>query len=138
MRDRIRKTAMPYKLGFAFAIFFAGFCTCQEIKPDAAQASPVQTAVTQTAAVISGTVLQADTRSPLKNVQVTAARGAKAEDAEEGEDSSSVDRKFSTKTDEKGHFEFADLLPGTYYITASHVGMVMKGSRAREGMLVTL
>ena len=129
---------MPYKLGFAVAIFFAALCTCQEIKPDAAQTGPAQAATPQTAAVISGTVLQADMRSPLKNVQVTAIRGAKSEDEEEAEVSSSVDRKFSTKTDEKGHFEFADLLPGTYNVTASHVGMVMKGAHAREAMLVTL
>jgi len=129
---------MPYKLGFAFAIFFAACCTCQEIKPDTAQADPAQTAAAQSVAVISGTVLQADTHVPLKNVQVAAIRGAKAEDAEEVEDGSAPDRKFSTKTDEKGHFEFADLLPGTYYVRASHVGMVMKSAHAREGMLVTL
>jgi protocatechuate 3,4-dioxygenase beta subunit len=129
---------MPYKLGFAFAIFFAACCTCEEIKPDTAQADPAQTAAAQSVAVISGTVLQADTHVPLKNVQVAAIRGTKPEEAEEIEDGSAADRKFSTKTDEKGHFEFADLLPGTYYVRASHVGMVMKSAHAREGMLVTL
>jgi hypothetical protein len=62
---------MPYKLGFAFAIFFAAFCTCQEIKPDAAQTGPSQTAAAPTSAIapiaaISGTVLQSDTRIPFK------------------------------------------------------------------------
>jgi hypothetical protein len=129
---------MPYKLGFAFAIFFAAVCACQEIKPDAAQPGPAQTAAAQTSAVISGTVVQADTHLPLKNVQVAAMRGAKPEEAEEVEDGSAEDRKFSTKTDEKGHFEFADLVPGTYHVSASHVGMVMKSAHAGEGMLVTL
>ncbi|HEX3154508.1 MAG TPA: carboxypeptidase-like regulatory domain-containing protein, partial [Candidatus Angelobacter sp.] len=129
---------MPYKLGLTFAIFFAAVCTCQEVKPDAAQTGPAQTATSQTAAGISGTVLQADMRTPLKNVQVTATRGAKPEKSDELEDGSAADRKFSTETDEKGHFEFADLVPGTYYVNAAHVGMVMKGARAREGMVLTL
>lgn len=128
---------MPFKMGFAFAIFFAAVCTCQEIKPGA-QTSPAQTVATQTAVGISGTVLQADMQSPLKNVQVAATRGARPEDSDESEDDSAADRKFSTKTDEKGHFGFADLLPGTYYIRASHAGMVMKSPLGREGMLVTL
>ncbi len=129
---------MPYKLGLTFAIFFAAVCTCQEIKPDAAQAGPAQTVTTQTAAGISGTILQSDMRTPLKNAQVTASRGTKPEESDELEEGSAADRKFSTKTDEKGHFEFADLVPGTYYVSAAHVGMVMKGSRAREGMVLTL
>ncbi|HEY2168339.1 MAG TPA: carboxypeptidase-like regulatory domain-containing protein [Candidatus Angelobacter sp.] len=129
---------MPYRLGFAFAIFFTAFCTCQEIKPGAAQADPAQTVSPQTAAVISGTVLQSDMRSPLKNAQVTATRGARPENFDEVEGGSAENRKFSTKTDEKGHFEFADLLPGTYYVRASHVGMVMKSALGREGILVTL
>ena len=129
---------MPYKLGFAFAIFFAAVCTCQEIKPDAVQAGPAQTVTTQTAAEISGTVLQSDMRTPLKNAQVTASRGTKPEESNELEEGSAADRRFSTKTDEKGHFEFADLVPGTYYVSAAHVGMVMKGSRAKEGMVLTL
>ena len=134
---------MPYKLGFAFAIFFAAFCTCQEIKPDTAQTGPAQTAAAPTSAIppiaaISGTVLQSDPRIPLKNAQVAATRAARPQEAEEVEDGSAPDRKFSTKTDEKGHFQFTDLLPGTYYVRASHVGMVMKSAHAREGMLVTL
>jgi protocatechuate 3,4-dioxygenase beta subunit len=129
---------MPYKLGFTFAVFFAAFCTCQEIKLDAAQTGPAQSVTPQTAAVISGIVLQENTRIPLKNVQVAATRGPGPKDSDEVEDGPSADRKFSTKTDDKGHFEFADLQPGTYYVHASHVGMVMKGARAREGMLVTL
>jgi hypothetical protein len=129
---------MRYKLGFIFAIFFAAFCTCQEIKPAAAQTDPAQTVTTQSAVEISGTVLQSDMQSPLKNVQVSATRGARPEASDESEDGSAADRKFSTKTDEKGHFEFADLLPGTYYVRASHVGMVMKSPLGREGMLVTL
>jgi hypothetical protein len=129
---------MRYKLGFIFAIFFAAFCTCQEIKPAAAQTGPAQTVTTQSAVEISGTVLQSDMQSPLKNVQVSATRGARPEASDESEDGSAADRKFSTKTDEKGHFEFADLLPGTYYVRASHVGMVMKSPLGREGMLVTL
>lgn len=71
---------MLYKLGFTFTIFFAA-CTCQEINPDAAQ-----TSAAQTAAVISGTVLQADLRTPLKNAQVTATRGARPEHSDEVED----------------------------------------------------
>ena len=129
---------MRYKLGFIFAIFFAAFCTCQENKPAAAQTGPAQTVTTQSAVEISGTVLQSDMQSPLKNVQVSATRGARPEASDESEDGSAADRKFSTKTDEKGHFEFADLLPGTYYVRASHVGMVMKSPLGREGMLVTL
>ena len=134
---------MPYKLGFVFAILFAAFCTCQEIKPDTAQTGPAQTAAAQTSAIppiaaISGTVLQSDPRIPLKNAQVAATRAARPQEAEEVEDGSAPDRKFSTKTDEKGHFQFTDLLPGTYYVRASHVGMVMKSAHAREGMLVTL
>ncbi|HEY4679433.1 MAG TPA: carboxypeptidase-like regulatory domain-containing protein, partial [Candidatus Angelobacter sp.] len=74
----------------------------------------------------------------MKNVQVAAIRGAKADEPDGVEDDSAADRKFSTKTDEKGHFEFTDLLPGTYHVHASHVGMVMKSAHAREGMLVTV
>ena len=82
---------MLYKLGFTFTIFFAA-CTCQEINPDAAQ-----TSAAQTAAVISGTVLQADLRTPWKNAQVTATRGARPEHSDEVEDGSAAERKFSTK-----------------------------------------
>jgi hypothetical protein len=90
-----------------------------EIKSDAAQTGPAQTVTTQTAIGITGALLQADMHSPLKNVQVTATRGVRPEDSDESEDGSAADRKFSTKTDEKSHFEFADLLPGTYYVRAS-------------------
>jgi hypothetical protein len=129
---------MPYKLGFAFAIFFAAFCTCQEIKPDTAQTAAAQAGAAQTSSAISGIVLQADTRIPLKNVQVTLIRGTKPEASDEAEYGSAGDQQFSAKTDDKGHFEIADLIPGTYYVRASHVGMVMKSAHAREGILVTL
>jgi hypothetical protein len=68
-----------------------------EIKSDAAQTGPAQTVTTQTAIGITGAVLQADMHSPLKNVQVTATRGARPENSDESEDGSAADRNSAQR-----------------------------------------
>jgi protocatechuate 3,4-dioxygenase beta subunit len=100
------------------------------------------TAPTATKATsISGTVTRADTHLPLKNVQVTImGRGEGTSDAADAGDEveSSPGYQSSTNTDEKGHFEFADLAPGTYYLRAAHTGMVMKGTQPGNAQLIRL
>ena len=90
---------------------------------------------------ISGTVTRADTHLPLKNVQVTImGRGEGTSDAADAGDEveSSPGYQSSTNTDEKGHFEFADLAPGAYYLRAAHTGMVMKGTQSGNTQLIRL
>ncbi|HEX3093191.1 MAG TPA: carboxypeptidase-like regulatory domain-containing protein [Candidatus Angelobacter sp.] len=118
---------MPWKSGFICAILFSAFCFCQETKPDA-QA--------HTTASISGTVIQADTHLPLKNVQITIAPNM-AEASDTDADSSS-DRQITAKTDEKGRFEISGLAPGSYSVQAAHAGMSLKGHSWQQGMLITL
>jgi len=120
---------MPWKLQFMIAVLLAAVSVSQQNQKEA----PARTAAT-----LSGTVIQADTRLPLKNVQIVAMRSAKPGEFDDVEDASAPDRQFSAKTDEKGHFDFANLPFGTYYVKASHAGMVMKGTHGRDGMLVTL
>jgi protocatechuate 3,4-dioxygenase beta subunit len=74
-------------------------------------------------------------------VQVTIiGRGEGTSDAADAGDEveSSPGYQSSTNTDEKGHFEFADLAPGTYYLRAAHTGMVMKGTQSRSTQLIRL
>jgi hypothetical protein len=90
-------------------------------------------------AAISGIVTRADTHLPVKNVQVTVM--GRAEGAPDSTDPSEVASQVyqsNANSDDKGHFEFADLAPGIYYVHATHTGMVMKGAEARNSMLVKL
>jgi hypothetical protein len=120
---------MPWKLLISFAIFFAAVSIGQEAKTGASA---------QTRASLSGTVTQAETHLPLRNVQVVIIRGLQESDASGLETAASSDRQFSANTNEKGHFEFADLVPGTYYVVASRVGMVLKGPHSRQRIVVNL
>jgi protocatechuate 3,4-dioxygenase beta subunit len=91
------------------------------------------------AASISGTVTRADTHLPLKNAQVTImGRGESASEAGDVDDESFQGYQSSTNTDEKGHFEFADLAAGTYFLRAAHTGMVMKGPQSGGTQLIRL
>jgi protocatechuate 3,4-dioxygenase beta subunit len=83
---------------------------------------------------VSGTVTRADTHLPLKNVQVTIVNGRAP--ALEELDSTSF-RASSVKTNDKGNFEFANLPPGSYYIRATHAGMIQKSTHP-SGILVNL
>jgi hypothetical protein len=123
---------MQWKLKACFVIVCCVLSNAQEKASDSH--------VAKTAA-ISGTVTSSDTHLPLKNVQIAAFRGAKpgaSADSDEVEDESAADRQFSTKTDEKGNFELPSLAPGTYYVKAAYPGMVMKGGRSAERMLLNL
>jgi uncharacterized GH25 family protein len=120
---------MPWKSGFIFAILFSSFCFCQETKPQAeAQA--------RTTASISGTVIQADTQLPLKNVQITISPNTP--EASDGDAESSSDRQITAKTDEKGRFEITGLAPGLYSVQVTHAGMSLKGHHLEQAMLLTL
>ena len=91
------------------------------------------------AASISGTVTRADTHLPLKNAQVTImGRGESASEAGDVDDESFQGYQSSTNTDEKGHFEFADLAAGTYFLRTAHTGMVMKGPQSGGTQLIRL
>jgi uncharacterized GH25 family protein len=120
---------MPWKRGFIFAILFSfsASCSCQETKPEA-QARAI--------ASLSGTVVQADTHLPLKNVQVTIA--PTTPDPSDSEIGSPADRQITAKTDEKGRFEITGLAPGPYNVQASRAGMSLKSHASQQGMLVTL
>ena len=122
---------MHWKFRVAFALLCSVLCAGQEKKIDAHEPD---------VAAISGTVARADTHLPLKNVQLTimgravgASASADAEELESGQVYQS-----SANTDDKGHFEIANLPPGIYYVRAAHAGMVLKGAHLGEGMLVNL
>jgi hypothetical protein len=121
---------MHWKRTVAFLIFSCGLLTGQ-------QAAPV---IVQTkTATISGTVTRADTHLPLKNAQVIVmGRAEGTPDSADGDESGSQTYQSSASTDEKGHFEFADLAPGIYYVRAAHTGMVMKGAEPLNSVLVKL
>ena len=119
---------MPWTRGLFFSILFSAVCLSQQAKTDS---DPQKTAS------ISGTVLQATTRAPLKNVEVAIVRNPSGESGEIGEESSSPP-ELTAKTDAKGHFEFSRLAPGPYYIRAAHAGMVLKSHHWQEGVLVNL
>jgi len=118
---------MPWKSGFICAILFSAFCFCQETKPEA-QA--------RTTASISGTVAQADTHLPLKNVLITIAPNTL--EASDGDADSSSDRQITAKTDEKGRFEITGLAPGSYNVFAVRAGMALKNRSREQSMLITL
>jgi hypothetical protein len=115
---------MLSKRGLIFIILFSAFCLSQETKPEA---------TAKNTASISGTVSQADTHVPIRNVQLNFWLPA-----EDDEAAPSSDRQFVTKTDEKGHFEIRDLAPETYYIQATRAGMVLQESNWEPGRRVTL
>jgi protocatechuate 3,4-dioxygenase beta subunit len=116
---------MPWKRGLFFLILFSAVCLSQQAKTDSDS---------QKTASISGTVLQANTRAPLKNIDVSIFRT----DAAEPEDAETSTSAHTARTDEKGHFEFSRLAPGPYYIKTSHAGMALKSHHWQEGVLVTL
>ncbi len=112
---------MPWKRGLFFSILFSAVCLSQQAKTDSDS---------QKTASISGTVLQANTRSPLKNIEVSIFHNADQPAGMEDEVPSTS--SLTAKTDEKGHFEFARLAPGPYYIKTSHAGMALKGHHGRR------
>jgi hypothetical protein len=101
-----------------------------------AQEKATDSHATKTAA-ISGTVTSSDTHLPLKNVQVTimASRTPAVEEVEE--DGSNLFRAISVNSNDKGSFEFAALPPGSYYVRATHAGMILKGAHL-AGILVSV
>jgi protocatechuate 3,4-dioxygenase beta subunit len=117
---------MPWMRGLFFSILFSAVCLSQQVKTDSNS---------QKTASISGTVLQASTRAPLKNVEVALVHSP---DASENEDESSTAPESTAKTDDKGHFEFSKLAPGPYFVRASRAGMVLKSHQWQEGVLVNL
>jgi len=122
---------MRLKSTAAFVILCCVVSTGQEKAP----AAPMK------ATSISGTVTRADTHLPLKNVQVTImGRSEGSSDVADAGDEleSAQGYQSSVNTDEKGHFEFADVAPGTYYLRAAHTGMVMKGSQPGNAQLIRL
>ncbi len=120
---------MPCKFGFIFLILFSRLCFSQEIKPDVPAAGKTS---------LSGTVIQGDAHLPLKNVEVILVRGLEDTEPADVEPMPTPDRQFSAKSDEKGRFEFTDLLPGTYSLGAARTGMIMKGPRMRQRIVVHL
>lgn len=121
---------MQWKYFAALVVLFCSFCIGQEAAPAASQTKP------RTAA-ISGTVTRADTHLPLKNAQV-AVIGRPEGAPDSADDAGTQAYQSSANTDEKGHFEFADLAPGIYYVRATHTGMVLKGVEQLNGILVNL
>ena len=123
---------MPWKLGCILSILLSAVCLSQESKTG--------THAARTAS-ISGTVLQSTTQTPLKNVQVTALHNlndsSRSSSDEEEEDNSPVP-EAAGKTDEKGHFEFLHLPPGTYFLRATRPGMVLKSHHFQAGVVVQL
>lgn len=122
---------MRLKSTTAFAILCCVVSLSQEKVPSASAAK---------ATSISGTVTRADTHLPLKNAQVTIkGREEGGTESAEGEEIESAQGyQSTTSTDEKGHFEFADLAPSTYYLRAAHTGMVMKGAQSGNTQLIRL
>jgi protocatechuate 3,4-dioxygenase beta subunit len=118
---------MPWMRGLFFSILFSAVCLSQQTKTDSDS---------QKTASISGTVSQASTQAPLKNVEVSILHNL-AEQTAEGEDERSAP-ELTVKTDEKGHFEFSKLAPGPYFIRASRAGLMLKSHHWQEGVLVTL
>jgi protocatechuate 3,4-dioxygenase beta subunit len=122
---------MHWKSLAAFVILCCGLCVGQQTAPASPQAK------SKTAA-ISGTVTRADTHLPLKNVQVIVMGRPESAPASDGDDAGTQTYQSSANTDEKGHFEFADLAPGIYSVRAMHTGMVLKGAEQLNGVLVYL
>jgi protocatechuate 3,4-dioxygenase beta subunit len=120
---------MRFKSIAAFVILCCVVSTGQEKAP----AIPATKATS-----ISGTVTRADTHLPLKNVQVTIMGRSEGSSDVDDEIESAQGYQSSIHTDEKGHFEFADVAPGTYYLRAAHTGMVMKGSQPGNAQLIKL
>jgi protocatechuate 3,4-dioxygenase beta subunit len=115
---------------------FVVLCSVVSIAQEKVPAAPAAKTTS-----ISGTVTRSDTHLPLKNAQVTImGRGEGTSDATDPGDEleSSQGYQSSTNTDEKGHFEFADVAPGTYYLRAAHTGMVMKGAQSGSTQLIRL
>jgi protocatechuate 3,4-dioxygenase beta subunit len=119
---------MHWKLIAAFVILCCGLGISQE-RVSAAQETKTAT--------ISGTLTRSDTHLPVKNAQVVIMGRMEGMSESEVDDAGSQPYRASTNTDERGHFEFADLAPGIYYIRATHTGMVMKEAE-RNATLVKL
>lgn len=119
---------MHWKSIAAFVILCCGLGISQE------KVSATQEPKTST---ISGTLTRSDTHLPVKNAQVVIMGRMDGMSESEVDDAGSQPYRASTNTDEKGHFEFADLAPGIYYIRATHTGMVMKEAE-RNATLVKL
>src|SRR3981081_648375 len=123
---------MHWKAIAAFVILSSGLAIAQEQATDPSGAKTT---------VVSGTGTSAGTHLPLKNVQVaiTGKGDGNSEAADAGDELESAQGyQSSINTDEKGHFEFADVPPGTYYLRAAHTGMVMKGSQPGNAQLIKL
>jgi protocatechuate 3,4-dioxygenase beta subunit len=122
---------MHWKSLAAFVILCCGLCVGQQTAPASPQAK------SKTAA-ISGTVTRADTHLPLKNAQVIVMGRPESAPESDGDDAGTHTYRATANTDEKGHFEFADLAPGIYSVRAMHTGMVLKGAEQLNGVLVYL
>jgi len=122
---------MHWKSFVAFVILFCGLCLGQQIAPASPQAK-------SKTATISGTVTRADTHLPLKSVQVIVMGRPESAAESDGDDAGTQAYQSTANTDEKGHFEFAELAPGIYYVRATHTGMVLKGGEQFNGILVNL
>ena len=122
---------MPWKRGFIFSILFSALCLSQQpSQPTRSDTQPTTTAS------ISGTVFQGGTQAPLKNVEVAIVHNV-AENSAADDDSASTP-ELTTKTDDKGHYEFSKLAAGPYYVRASRAGLVLKSHHWQEGVFINL
>src|SRR5579864_5245157 len=122
---------MHWKSFAVFVILCCGLCLGQQTAPASPQAK-------SKTATISGTVTRADTHLPLKNAQVIVMGRPESAAESDGDDVAAQTYQSTANTDEKGHFEFADLSPGIYSVRATHTGMVLKGGEQFNGILVNL
>jgi hypothetical protein len=128
---RNRRLLMQWKSFTASVILCCGLCVGQQTT----HASPQAKSKT---AAISGTVTRADSHLPLKNAQVTVMGRPEGAPESDGNDAATQAYQSTANTDEKGHFEFADLAPGIYYVRTTHTSMVLKGAEQFNGILVKL
>lgn len=87
---------------------------------------------------ISGTVLRADTRAPLPNVQVIAIDSSSQAQGTDSDDDAQPSRQLGTISDAKGNFTFEHLQPGVYRLLASHAGMMLRQGSSSLGIIVQL
>src|SRR4051812_647516 len=83
---------------------------------------------TKSSGSVSGSVLRADNSQPIKKAKVslepTLDEASAAGLSQDQTLSVYRDRMMESETDERGHFLFADVLPGKYYLRAEKIGFV--------------
>jgi protocatechuate 3,4-dioxygenase beta subunit len=99
-----------------------------------------QSANSQASAVVSGVVIDAITRQPLKEVEVRL-RGFGSGQPGGGASGQSVSHPSSATTDAAGHFVVDGLAPGRYFVTAmrpGYVGQRVSGGGSTGGRSLTV